>query len=1067
MSAKEQVVVLHLSDLHFGWEGDENRRTDRSLALNGLFRVLDKLKPVWKPDCVCISGDIGWGGNPNDYKDAKSWIEQLLSQLKLSPNALFMCPGNHDANRNVAQRNARPSSPTEADRVLGIPIQEHHLKPFEAYIEFCKQMGTPPYRLGPNESYLVGCRSFQGINFVAYNSAWSSQDDYDKEKLWLGLPQIRYMEKENQVPNPEQIAEWPPIIAFFHHPYEFFHPDELHAWAQRPNSFDYMARRCHLFFTGHTHAEVREADKVGGGGWHLSGGATFAGAAHFNFFRVVQVKADRLVYRTFEFDPRSADNAWLEKGNAKRQRLPLRASSRKGMGKTSSPLRAKKVTAVVSSDENSALAAIEPKLTAGTPVPGDQSASTQTAGFDWDVFISYSRTDEEMAMRVRTALGKKGVRVWIDTEQILPGDLFVSKMEDGLEQSASVAILVSPASMESGWVEEEYSRAISLTKRVNNPVRVIPVLIERASLPGFLSNRSWVDFQDQSRFNVNIELLVKGIVRPANHQTALQVVSAAVKPLLTKISFLWFFPEGMLAGLYRFLIAEMGLEDSDTLAKKEGLVRILDSEGPDMIGADAERVRELRGLISDPAKTASELLATVKRWVDARGVFQNMAGLGPGRSLLIRDLLTLAQHLPAVGDSNDDLKAWACQMARVYLPDIAEQHLRIGVEVSKGLMAANCARAAKDDLVLARLLLLMGEARQAADLFEAYRGPDLFDQMGLDEMERFNFALDWAKATKDMGRARQMHSELISAYGRMLQLLRQLKPVSKEERQAIGRAEVDVLNNRATQIAQFGEDTEWSKAQKSFPQIYEIYERLKDNDRLLGARANFVAQSLDRLERQKAKATEKELRPLLTSLEKLDSVAAKSKASENVFFFLYQKARLLKRLYPDEPAQAAEYYKLAAEVAERAGLHQRAAIARCWELRLQERAGEMSENAYLAGLQQCADSLRAHTDDAWAARALGNVLLDIARVLRNRGATADAWTMMIEAFDLEVPRFVWSESSTTDFRLKRILQVMNGLKPDEDKRATFLEKNAPLLRRLSGAPEHKNLAWNAIADWLK
>jgi hypothetical protein len=27
MSTKEQLVVLHLSDLHFGWEGDEKGRT--------------------------------------------------------------------------------------------------------------------------------------------------------------------------------------------------------------------------------------------------------------------------------------------------------------------------------------------------------------------------------------------------------------------------------------------------------------------------------------------------------------------------------------------------------------------------------------------------------------------------------------------------------------------------------------------------------------------------------------------------------------------------------------------------------------------------------------------------------------------------------------------------------------------------------------------------------------------------------------------------------------------------------------------------------------------------------
>jgi predicted phosphohydrolase len=895
MSAKEQVVVLHLSDLHFGWEGDENGRANRNLALSGLLRLLGKLDRSWQPDCVCISGDIGWGGRPNDYKDAQSWIEKLLKQLKLSPDALFMCPGNHDANRVAAQGNARPSSPEEADRVLGIPIQEHYLKPFAAYIEFCKTIGVPPYALGPNTSYLVGLRSFQSINFVAYNSAWSSKDNNDEGKLWLGLPHMRHMEIENQLPNPEQIAEWPPIIAFFHHPFESFHPEERHAWKQRPNTFDYMARRCHLFFTGHIHAEARDADLVGGGAWHLDGGAAYAGASHFNFFRIVQVRADRFIYRSFVFDPSSPDNAWQEKGEAKP--LVFKALTQKGASKNSS----------------------------STP-----ESTTE---------------------------------------------------------------------------------------------------------------------------------------KPSAPQSGLHAVSAKVEPLLAEMSFLSFFPEGLLAGLYRHLVIEKGLEAVDERAQKEGLVRLLDSEGPKMVSADRERMRELHGLIKDPANTAKDVLSSVRRWVDESGVFVDMVGLGIGRAMLLRDLLALAQIMSAAGNSNNDLQPWACRTARAYLPDVAKQHPGIGVEIGEGLLAADCMRTATDNLMLAHLLLLMGEAGKAADLFEAYRGSDLFDHLGLSEIERFNFALDWAKATKDIGRARPMHAELVKAYQRMLQLLRHLPTTSKEEEE-VARNEADVLNNNATQIAQFGEDAEWTEAQKSFTQIYDIYTRLKDNDRLLGARANFVAHSLDRLEKQTAKAPEKKLRALFASLEELNGAAQKSKASENVFFFLYQKGRLLKRLYPEDPARAGEYYKQAREVAERASLHQRAAIARCWELRLQRLAGEISESVYLKGLQQCATSLRPHTDNVWASRALINALLDIARILRNEDAMSIAWDSLAEAFDLEA-RLVWSQSSSTASLLKKILKAMDSLNPEEDKKASFLEKNAPLLKQLTGAPEYKRLEWSVVVGWLK
>jgi len=308
--SEERLIILHMSDLHFGWDGDENERANRYLALNGLLDLLANLKAEWKPNCISISGDIGWKGQDSDYRAAKEWITRLLKTLELAPDALFMCPGNHDMDRAVAKRNARPTTSDEADNVFGIPIPESYIKPFQAFIDFCKSLGVPEYKLGDFPCYLVGCRSFKGIHFVAYNSAWCSKDDDDKQKLWLGLPQLRYMESKGQLPSPRQLNDWPPIIAFFHHPRDYFREEELQATGTRPNTFDYMARRCHLFFTGHTHGEVREADKFAGGAWHLSSGATFAGASHFNFFRIIQVQNNRLVYQTFQLDPRSADGEW-------------------------------------------------------------------------------------------------------------------------------------------------------------------------------------------------------------------------------------------------------------------------------------------------------------------------------------------------------------------------------------------------------------------------------------------------------------------------------------------------------------------------------------------------------------------------------------------------------------------------------------------------------------------------------------------------------------------------------------------------------------------------------------
>ena len=125
------------------------------------------------------------------------------------------------------------------------------------------------------------------------------------------------MESQGQLPHPGQLKEWPITIALIHHPKEWFHETETQAYGNRPNTFDYLSRRCHLLLTGHTHGEVRHADQFAEGAWHLSGGAAYAGASHFNSFRLVRVEDERFVYRSFEYDPRSSDTLWRSVGDAR------------------------------------------------------------------------------------------------------------------------------------------------------------------------------------------------------------------------------------------------------------------------------------------------------------------------------------------------------------------------------------------------------------------------------------------------------------------------------------------------------------------------------------------------------------------------------------------------------------------------------------------------------------------------------------------------------------------------------------------------------------------------------
>jgi len=132
-------------------------------------------------------------------------------------------------------------------------------------------------------------------------------------------------------------------------------------------------------------------------------------------------------------------------------------------------------------------------------------------GKTFDVFISYKSIDKHWVARLRDELQQRGLKVWLDQDQIRPGDLFVDALENGLESSRSVALIVSPEAMASGWVREEYSRALSLAQSSDQPLQLIPVLLRDSELPGFLANRNFVDFRDEALFNDSLERLIWGI----------------------------------------------------------------------------------------------------------------------------------------------------------------------------------------------------------------------------------------------------------------------------------------------------------------------------------------------------------------------------------------------------------------------------------------------------------------------------------------------------------------------------------------------------------------------------
>jgi hypothetical protein len=149
----------------------------------------------------------------------------------------------------------------------------------------------------------------------------------------------------------------------------------------------------------------------------------------------------------------------------------------------------------------------------------------------FDVFLSHHSRDKPWVIALKAALVERGVKVWLDKDEILPGDLFIDALERGIEASRALALVVTPGSVASRWVKEEYSRALVLANSSARELRIIPCVREGAAVPGFLASRHWVDFRDPSSFEQQVDELCRGIRGRKEKDDAAGADSSAAGPV--------------------------------------------------------------------------------------------------------------------------------------------------------------------------------------------------------------------------------------------------------------------------------------------------------------------------------------------------------------------------------------------------------------------------------------------------------------------------------------------------------------------------------------------------------
>jgi hypothetical protein len=146
------------------------------------------------------------------------------------------------------------------------------------------------------------------------------------------------------------------------------------------------------------------------------------------------------------------------------------------------------------------------------------------------VFISYSRRDVDFANRLVDDLEAVGLPIWFDQKSIEPGANWDAAIEQGLNESIAIIVIISPDSMTSDNVRNEINFAR------DNDQRIIPVLYRFAQVFLNLETLNWVDLSSDQLYSKNLIKLLVFLSEEFNLSATIPIINQTATVELTGIS---------------------------------------------------------------------------------------------------------------------------------------------------------------------------------------------------------------------------------------------------------------------------------------------------------------------------------------------------------------------------------------------------------------------------------------------------------------------------------------------------------------------------------------------------
>lgn len=132
------------------------------------------------------------------------------------------------------------------------------------------------------------------------------------------------------------------------------------------------------------------------------------------------------------------------------------------------------------------------------------------------IFISYSSNDKDKVTRLVRELELHQLALWYDEDMILPGDDFIHKMQEGIEQCQYYILCLSPSFEKKppqSWVKHEFKMAM-LKENKEKQNCIIPVRIKSGGgVPSEIGTRAYADLTTHKRWLKNMPKLIAALTR--------------------------------------------------------------------------------------------------------------------------------------------------------------------------------------------------------------------------------------------------------------------------------------------------------------------------------------------------------------------------------------------------------------------------------------------------------------------------------------------------------------------------------------------------------------------------